>query len=66
MSQEDVSGAYAIEIVGLGKSYGGRAVLKRLDISMDWGQILVVFGANGSGKSTLINSLLGQGARRMR
>ena len=57
MSQEDVSGAYAIEIVGLWKSYGGRAVLKRLDISVDWGQILVVFGANGSGKSTLIKLL---------
>ena len=27
MSQEDVSGAYAIEIVGLGKSYGGLSVI---------------------------------------
>ena len=57
MAKEDISSAYAIEVVGLGKAYGGRAVLKGLNLSLNWGEILVVFGANGSGKSTLIKIL---------
>jgi len=49
----------ALEIAGLGKSYGARKVLSALDLSVDSGERLVVAGANGAGKSTLLRILSG-------
>lgn len=45
----------AIEIDGLTKAYGRTAVLRGLDLSLGWGEVLTVLGPNGSGKTTLIN-----------
>ncbi|MBI2911512.1 MAG: heme ABC exporter ATP-binding protein CcmA [Chloroflexi bacterium] len=44
---------YALETHGLGKAFGGRFVLRDLDLRLPWGRRLVVFGANGAGKTTL-------------
>ncbi|MEC9307921.1 MAG: heme ABC exporter ATP-binding protein CcmA [Chloroflexota bacterium] len=43
-----------ILVRGLCKSYGSKPVLWDLDLDVNWGQILVLFGANGAGKTTLL------------
>lgn len=45
----------AIEINKLTKSYGRTAVLRGLDLKLDWGEVVTILGSNGSGKTTLIN-----------
>lgn len=47
-----------IEIIGLGHSYGEKAVLKNLSLSIEHGEIFGILGPNGAGKSTLINILI--------
>ena len=51
-----------IEARGIVKSYGGLAVLRGLDLSLDRGEMVAIVGASGSGKTTLLNILgtLGQ------
>lgn len=48
-----------LEVVGLGIGYGGRAILPRIDLSLQSGQALAVIGPNGAGKSTFLKTLLG-------
>ena len=43
-----------IEIEHLKKSFGGKAVLKDVSLSVCEGETLVVMGKSGSGKSVLI------------
>jgi heme exporter protein A len=47
----------AIELSGLGRSYGERVALQDLTLSLEGGRTLVVFGPNGAGKSTLLRVL---------
>ena len=47
----------AIQVRALEKSYGEWPVLWDLDLSVPWGQTLVLFGANGAGKTTLLRIL---------
>ena len=47
----------AIEVRGLRKAFGERPVLWDLDLSVAWGESLVIFGANGVGKTTLLKVL---------
>lgn len=44
---------------GLTKTYGGRTVVDRLDLSVPRGTVFGLLGANGAGKSTTIECLLG-------
>jgi heme exporter protein A len=47
----------AIRLEGLEKSFGDWPVLWNLDLTVGWGQFLVLFGANGVGKTTLLRIL---------
>lgn len=48
-----------IEIKNLSLKYGGREVLKDLNLNIDSGKIIGLVGENGTGKSTLIRVLTG-------
>ena len=52
-------GAPVIEINGLIKRLGGRAVLDGIDLTVRRGETLVIMGASGCGKSTLLRTLIG-------
>src|SRR3954471_2059304 len=47
----------AVELTGLGRSYGERVALRDVSLRLDAGQTLAVFGPNGAGKSTLLRIL---------
>ena len=53
-------GSSAIRVAGLRQSYGDWPVLWDLDLQVEWGQSLVLFGANGAGKTTLLRVLATQ------
>ena len=48
---------YAIQVNGLEKGFGDWPVLWDLDLTVHWGELLVLFGANGVGKTTLLRVL---------
>lgn len=48
-----------IETHGLHLAYGGRTVLRDVNISIARGEIVTVVGPNGSGKSSLLRALIG-------
>lgn len=49
-----------LQIDGLQVSYGEKAVLRGLDLSIGTGEIFGLLGPNGSGKTTLIRSICGR------
>ena len=49
----------AIELRGIIKSYGRKAVLTGVDIAVPRGSVVGLLGTNGSGKTTLIKCALG-------
>ena len=53
------SGAAAIEVAGLTKSFGTTVVLDGLDLTVATGEVHGFLGPNGAGKSTTIRVLLG-------
>ncbi len=53
---------YAVEVVGLTKSYGSNDVLRGIDIKVEEGTMLALLGPNGAGKTTtvrILSTLLG-------
>jgi ABC-2 type transport system ATP-binding protein len=50
---------HAIEIEGLGKSYGDLHVLRGVNLRVVEGEVYGLLGPNGTGKSTLLHLLLG-------
>ncbi|HEX6806599.1 MAG TPA: ABC transporter ATP-binding protein [Gemmatimonadaceae bacterium] len=48
-----------IEFSGLTKSFGGREVLRGVDLCVSPGRVTAVVGSNGAGKTTLIKCLVG-------
>lgn len=57
MAEVEDSDSLALEVKGLTKSYGAQPVLRGLDLSVRWGDFLILFGPNGAGKTTLIKVL---------
>ncbi|MFT4100622.1 MAG: ABC transporter ATP-binding protein [Burkholderiaceae bacterium] len=48
-----------LSVKGLDKHFGGLHVLKRIDLTLDEGEIVGILGPNGAGKTTLYNLLTG-------
>jgi ABC-type branched-subunit amino acid transport system ATPase component len=52
-------GSTLLELREVSKSFGGLAVISRLDLHLDEGEIVSVIGPNGAGKTTLFNLVTG-------
>ena len=48
-----------LTVRGLAKSFGGRAVLRGIDLELAEGESLAIIGGSGAGKSVLLRCLLG-------
>ncbi len=44
-----------LAVNGVSKEYDGRQVLRRVSLTLDRGDVLVLFGPNGAGKTTLLH-----------
>ena len=49
----------SVQAQGVGKSYGGREVLARLDLDMADGELVCLLGPSGCGKTTLLRIIAG-------
>ncbi|MGF6771254.1 sulfonate transport system ATP-binding protein [Paraburkholderia sp. GAS199] len=52
-------GDYAVELRGVGKRYGERAVLSDFDLSIERGSFVTIVGRSGCGKSTFLRLVAG-------
>ena len=57
--RQDDSGAVAIEVEGLTKSFAGKVVVRNLSMRVKRGQIYGFLGPNGSGKTTTLRMMCG-------
>ena len=48
-----------LEIIDLYAEVGGKEILRGVNLSVNAGEVHVLFGPNGSGKTTLINAIIG-------
>ncbi|MGD9616714.1 MAG: ABC-F family ATP-binding cassette domain-containing protein [Alphaproteobacteria bacterium] len=58
-AQAEISGRLVAEAAGIGKSYGGRAVVRNFSTRIMRGDRVGIIGPNGAGKTTLLNMLIG-------
>ncbi|MDZ4093674.1 MAG: sn-glycerol-3-phosphate ABC transporter ATP-binding protein UgpC [Paracoccaceae bacterium] len=49
----------ALDLIDIKKTYGTVEILKKINISLEDGEFLVLLGASGCGKSTLLNIIAG-------
>jgi Fe-S cluster assembly ATP-binding protein len=54
-----------LEIKGLTVSVAGRPILHDLDLTVETGETVVLFGPNGSGKTSLLETVIGNPAYRV-
>ncbi len=48
---------YTVTATGIGKSFGNRAVLERVDLTIETGSVFALLGPNGAGKTTMVRIL---------
>ena len=53
------TGAYALELAGVGRRFGALAALADITMSVRAGERRAVLGSNGAGKTTLFNTITG-------
>jgi branched-chain amino acid transport system ATP-binding protein len=53
------SGAYALELIGVGRRFGALTALADITLSVRAGERRAVLGSNGAGKTTLFNTITG-------
>ncbi len=58
-SLNSVGTPYALEIVGVGRTFGALEAIKDVTIQIAAGERRAVLGANGAGKTTLFNAITG-------
>ncbi|MEX1264903.1 MAG: amino acid ABC transporter ATP-binding protein [Actinomycetota bacterium] len=51
------NGSAVVKVEDLHKSFGSLEVLKGIDMEVDQGEVVVIFGRSGSGKSTLLRCI---------
>ena len=49
-----------LTVSNLSVSYGHIQALKKVDLQIDQGELVVLLGSNGAGKSTLLNAVMGE------
>ncbi|WP_174278569.1 ABC-F family ATP-binding cassette domain-containing protein [Sphingomonas bacterium] len=60
IGSDDVRTRTVIDAKGVSKAYGGRAIIKDLNLRVTRGDRIGVVGANGAGKTTLLKLLTGE------
>lgn len=52
-----INSTFAIKVENLTKEYAGKVALNKINLGVEYGQIVALLGPNGSGKSTLLKIL---------
>ena len=52
--------SYALELIGLRKSFGKTEIIRGIDLAVKPGERVAIIGPNGAGKSTLFNLISGR------
>jgi ABC-type Fe3+/spermidine/putrescine transport system ATPase subunit len=52
-----------LSLEGVAKSFGGREVLRNVDLVVPTGELTAILGASGSGKTTILRLVAGAGCR---
>ena len=58
-AEETIGDVPALQLRGVGKSYGAIQAVRGIDLRIDRGETVALLGPNGAGKSTTIGMLLG-------